>query len=64
MLGIFKDERRGNGGFARSPERVRSKSPRAASKMLESAPHFLALFSMPAVDLASIQIDAVMINRP
>ena len=64
MPGIFKDERRGNGGFEPSPFGVRTKSPRTSSKMLESGPHFLALFSSSAIDLVSNQTDAVNVNRP
>ena len=64
MSGIFEDERHRNGGLSPSPSGVRSKSPRTASTMLESAPHFLALFSWSAVDLVSNQIDAVNVSRP
>ena len=64
MLGIFEDERRGNGGFSPSPSGVRPKSPRTVSRMLESSPYFLALLSLSATILVSNQIDAVKVNRP
>lgn len=46
MPGIFDDEQRRNGPFGRRPLGVGPKSPLTMSKMLESAQHFLALFSV------------------
>jgi hypothetical protein len=45
MQRIFDDERRQNGGFARGPCGVGSKSSLNASKMLDGGQHRLALFS-------------------
>ena len=47
MLGIFKDERRGNGGFSSGPAGVRPKSALAALRTLESAMHFLHARALP-----------------
>lgn len=64
MLGIFEDERRGNGGVSPSPSRVRPKPPRTVSRMLESGRHFLALLSLSVTILVSNQIDAVTVHGP
>ena len=53
MLGIFDDERRGNGPFGRRRFAVGPKSPLTASKMLESGRHFLALSSSSATILVA-----------
>jgi hypothetical protein len=45
MQRICDDERRRNGALAPGPYGVGPKSFLKASKMLESGPHFLALFS-------------------
>jgi hypothetical protein len=48
MQGIFEDERRGDGAFARRRFAVGPKSALTASKILESALHFLAVVSWSA----------------
>ena len=53
MQRIFDDERRRNGPFWRRPFGVGSKSPLTVSKMLESGPHCLALFSLSGTILIS-----------
>jgi hypothetical protein len=45
MQGIFEDERRGDGAFAHRRFAVGPKSALTASKILESALHFLAVVS-------------------
>jgi hypothetical protein len=53
MLGKFKDDRRGPGGFSPRLYAVRPKSPLTASAMLESSQHFLALAFLSEAILVS-----------
>jgi hypothetical protein len=53
MQSIFEDERRGDGAFAPGRFAVGPKPALTASKILESALHFLAVFSWSAPILDS-----------